>query len=107
MLLIYNVCILTDIINAWKCYILVGEMLISSDTLLVEEELSNFYNTRMRLTVASFQARHEGRYVCTAKNSLGEISSQISVYSEILDQKCYIFLVFACKGTMKLPFIYL
>ena len=57
-------------------------MLITTEEVTVQETLSNYYNTHMRLTIEKFRPKYEGKYHCTAKNSLGDITSQISVYSE-------------------------
>ncbi|XP_071523555.1 lachesin-like isoform X2 [Panulirus ornatus] len=57
-----------------------GEMLISNNEFIVQESLTNFYMTKMNLTITSFQSHHAGIYYCTAKNSLGETEGKIKVY---------------------------
>ncbi|KAK8750890.1 hypothetical protein OTU49_015044 [Cherax quadricarinatus] len=57
-----------------------GEMLISNNEYSVQESLTNFYMTRMTLTISSFKPHHKGVYFCTAKNSLGETQGKIKVY---------------------------
>ncbi|KAK3853013.1 hypothetical protein Pcinc_040424, partial [Petrolisthes cinctipes] len=57
-----------------------GEMLITNSEYLVEEELNNYYMTKMTLTILRFEKRHTGMYFCSAKNSLGETEGNIKVY---------------------------
>nr|XP_045598381.1 protein amalgam-like isoform X1 [Procambarus clarkii] len=57
-----------------------GEMLISNSEYIVEETLTNFYMTKMTLTISSFTHHHKGVYYCTTKNSLGETQGKITVY---------------------------
>ncbi|XP_042233852.1 lachesin-like isoform X1 [Homarus americanus] len=57
-----------------------GEMLITNNEFNVQESLTNFYMTKMTLTINQFRRRHAGIYHCTAKNSLGETEGKIKVY---------------------------
>lgn len=55
-------------------------MLITGKDFLVEEELTNYYMTKMTLTILNFDKRLSGMYFCSAKNSLGETEGNIKVY---------------------------
>ncbi|XP_037804324.1 lachesin-like isoform X2 [Penaeus monodon] len=57
-----------------------GEMLISNKEYITHEKHSNFYMTKMTLTITHFRSQHAGEYYCTAKNSLGEAQGRIKVY---------------------------
>nr|XP_027221023.1 lachesin-like [Penaeus vannamei] len=48
-----------------------GEMLISNKEYITHEKHSNYYMTKMTLTITHFRSQHAGEYYCTAKNSLG------------------------------------
>ncbi|XP_063601792.1 lachesin-like [Penaeus indicus] len=57
-----------------------GEMLISNKEYTTQENHSNYYMTKMTLTISHFRSKHAGEYYCTAKNSLGEAQGRIKVY---------------------------
>ncbi|XP_042868494.1 lachesin-like [Penaeus japonicus] len=57
-----------------------GEMLISNKEYITHEKHSNYYMTKMTLTIMNFRSHHAGEYYCTAKNSLGEAQGRIKVY---------------------------
>lgn len=59
-----------------------GEMIVSSGKHRVEETTRNQYETRMTLRVRHFERSDVGSYRCIAKNSLGEVDSNIRLYGK-------------------------
>lgn len=59
-----------------------GEMVISSDKYEVKLITRSFFEIHMILVIKKFQARDVGSYRCIAKNSLGEVESNIRLYGE-------------------------
>ncbi|XP_039431683.1 lachesin [Culex pipiens pallens] len=57
-----------------------GEMIVSSPKYHVQDTPKSMYETKMSLTVRSFQKEDVGSYRCIAKNSLGEVDSSIRLY---------------------------
>ncbi|KAJ9594897.1 hypothetical protein L9F63_013822, partial [Diploptera punctata] len=57
-----------------------GEMVISSDKYEVKLISKSLFEVRMVLVIRNFQARDVGSYRCIAKNSLGEVESNIRLY---------------------------
>nr|CAD7571323.1 unnamed protein product [Timema californicum] len=57
-----------------------GEMVISSDKYEVKLISKSMFEVRMVLVIRNFQQRDEGSYRCIAKNSLGEVESNIRLY---------------------------
>ncbi|XP_037080298.1 lachesin-like isoform X2 [Pollicipes pollicipes] len=57
-----------------------GEMLIQSRKFNISEEKESEYSLTMKLTIRSFEVSDAGEYICTAKNSIGEVQSEIQVY---------------------------
>ncbi|XP_066973911.1 lachesin-like [Macrobrachium rosenbergii] len=59
-----------------------GEMLMSSSKYKVSEEHNKpgGYSVHMRLTIRDLTAPDIGNYACVAKNSIGEVDSNINVY---------------------------
>ncbi|XP_043214360.1 lachesin-like isoform X1 [Amphibalanus amphitrite] len=60
-----------------------GPILIANDRLNITEERDTEYSLWMTLTIHTFDLSDAGDYVCTAKNSIGEVQSTIQVYAEI------------------------
>ncbi|XP_055615474.1 lachesin isoform X2 [Toxorhynchites rutilus septentrionalis] len=56
------------------------EMIVSSPKYQVQDITRSLYETKMALTVRSFQKEDVGSYRCIAKNSLGEVDSSIRLY---------------------------
>ncbi|XP_021923333.1 lachesin-like [Zootermopsis nevadensis] len=56
------------------------EMVISSDKYEVKLITRSFFEMHMILVIKKFQARDVGSYRCIAKNSLGEVESNIRLY---------------------------
>lgn len=59
-----------------------GDMLITSDKYSVEEEERTLFEIKMRVTIRNFQKNDVGSYRCLAKNSLGEVESNIRLYGK-------------------------
>ncbi|XP_050099185.1 lachesin [Anopheles aquasalis] len=57
-----------------------GEMIVSSPKYHVHDVIKSLYETKMSMTVRSFQKEDVGSYRCIAKNSLGEVDSSIRLY---------------------------
>ncbi|XP_069672621.1 lachesin-like isoform X1 [Periplaneta americana] len=57
-----------------------GEMVISSDKYEVKLISKSLFEVRMVLVIRNFQPRDVGSYRCIAKNSLGEVESNIRLY---------------------------
>ncbi|KFB41814.1 AGAP001048-PA-like protein [Anopheles sinensis] len=57
-----------------------GEMIVSSPKYHVQDVTKSLYETKMSMTVRSFQKEDVGSYRCIAKNSLGEVDSSIRLY---------------------------
>ncbi|XP_055533084.1 lachesin isoform X1 [Wyeomyia smithii] len=57
-----------------------GEMIVSSPKYHVQDTPKSLYETKMTMTVRSFQKEDVGSYRCIAKNSLGEVDSSIRLY---------------------------
>ncbi|XP_063241840.1 lachesin-like [Bacillus rossius redtenbacheri] len=57
-----------------------GEMVISSEKYDVNLILKSLFEVRMVLAIRNFQPRDVGSYRCIAKNSLGEVESNIRLY---------------------------
>ncbi|XP_046398595.1 lachesin-like [Ischnura elegans] len=57
-----------------------GEMVISSDKYDVQGVSRSMFEVRMVLVVRDFQRQDVGSYRCIAKNSLGEVESNIRLY---------------------------
>uniref|UniRef100_A0A182NYV3 I-set domain-containing protein n=1 Tax=Anopheles dirus TaxID=7168 RepID=A0A182NYV3_9DIPT len=55
-------------------------MIVSSPKYHVQDVTKSLYETKMSLTVRSFQKEDVGSYRCIAKNSLGEVDSSIRLY---------------------------
>ena len=55
-------------------------MIVNSSRLAVQEQMEATYRLRMQLTISHFRASDSGRYVCQAKNSLGEAEEAIQTY---------------------------
>ncbi|XP_058443565.1 lachesin isoform X2 [Malaya genurostris] len=56
------------------------EMIVSSPKYQVQDVAKSMYETKMMMTVRSFQKEDVGSYRCIAKNSLGEVDSSIRLY---------------------------
>ncbi|XP_058828947.1 lachesin isoform X2 [Topomyia yanbarensis] len=56
------------------------EMIVSSPKYHVQDVTKSLYETKMSMTVRSFQKEDVGSYRCIAKNSLGEVDSSIRLY---------------------------
>ncbi|KAF0306914.1 hypothetical protein FJT64_021686 [Amphibalanus amphitrite] len=61
-----------------------GPILIANDRLNITEERDTEYSLWMTLTIHTFDLSDAGDYVCTAKNSIGEVQSTIQVYALLL-----------------------
>ena len=48
----------------------------------ISEERDSEYSLWMSLTIRAFEPSDAGDYVCTAKNSIGEVQSNIQVYGK-------------------------
>lgn len=59
-----------------------GEMVISSDKYEVDMISKSIFEVRMVLVIRNFQQRDVGSYRCIAKNSLGEVESNIRLYGK-------------------------
>ena len=59
-----------------------GEMVISSDKYEVDMISKSIFEVRMVLVIRNFQLRDVGSYRCIAKNSLGEVESNIRLYGK-------------------------
>jgi hypothetical protein len=57
-------------------------MVISSDKYEVEMISKSIFEVRMVLMIRNFQQRDSGSYRCIAKNSLGEVESNIRLYGK-------------------------
>ena len=57
-----------------------GEMVVSSEHYSTSVLKSSLYAYKMTLTIQRFRPSDVGRYVCRAKNSLGEDDSSIRLY---------------------------
>jgi hypothetical protein len=57
-------------------------MVITSDKYDVEMIGKSIFEVRMVLVIRKFQPRDVGSYRCIAKNSLGEVESNIRLYGE-------------------------
>lgn len=57
-----------------------GEMVISSDKYEVQTVTRSLFEVRMILIIRGFQKSDVGSYRCIAKNSLGEVDSNIRLY---------------------------
>jgi hypothetical protein len=57
-------------------------MVISSDKYEVKLISKSLFELRMVLVIKRFQPRDVGSYRCIAKNSLGEVESNIRLYGE-------------------------
>jgi hypothetical protein len=55
---------------------------ISSDKYEVKLVSKSLFELRMVLVIKQFQRRDVGSYRCIAKNSLGEVESNIRLYGE-------------------------
>ena len=62
----------------------VDKMIVNSSRLAVQEQMEATYRLRMQLTISHFRASDSGRYVCQAKNSLGEAEEAIQTYGNHL-----------------------
>lgn len=60
-----------------------GEMVISSDKYTVDMISRSIFEVRMVLMIRNFQQRDVGSYRCIAKNSLGEVESNIRLYGKL------------------------
>lgn len=60
----------------------IGEMIVSSPKHQVEEASKSLYETKMMLRVRNFDRTDVGSYRCIAKNSLGEVDSNIRIYGK-------------------------
>lgn len=56
---------------------------MSSPKHQVEELTKSMYETKMTLRVRQFDRNDVGSYRCIAKNSLGEVDSNIRLYGEL------------------------
>lgn len=61
-----------------------GEMLVTSGKYDVSISPTSTFATSMKLTVKKFQKQDAGSYKCVAKNSLGEVESNIRLYGKYL-----------------------
>ena len=57
-------------------------ILIPNDRLKITEERDTEYSLWMTLTIREFETSDAGDYICTAKNSIGEVQSTIQAYGE-------------------------
>lgn len=61
------------------------KMIVNSSRVMIEERSDGVYRIRMLLTLLSFQSSDSGRYLCQAKNSLGEAESVIRTHGKWLE----------------------
>lgn len=61
-------------------------MVISSDKYEVQTVTRSLFEVRMILIIRGFQKSDVGSYRCIAKNSLGEVDSNIRLYGELRNQ---------------------
>lgn len=59
-----------------------GEMVISSDKYEVQSSSKSMFEVRMVLTIRNLAKGDAGSYRCIAKNSLGEVESNIRLYGK-------------------------
>ena len=59
-----------------------GSILIQNHKFNISEEQDSEYSLTMALTIRAFEPSDAGDYVCTAKNSIGEVQSNIQVYGK-------------------------
>jgi hypothetical protein len=64
-----------------------GEMVISSDKYEVKLISKSLFEVRMVLVIRNILASDLGPYRCIAKNSLGEVESNIRLYGEFSKKK--------------------
>jgi hypothetical protein len=67
-------------------------MVINSEKYDEEKFSKSIFEVRMVLVIRNFQPRDVGSYRCIAKNSLGEVESNIRLYGEYSR---------ACRNTVK------
>lgn len=67
--------------NITKCNV-TGEMVISSEKYEVQSISKSLFEVKMILIIRSFMKQDVGSYRCIAKNSLGEVESNIRLYGK-------------------------
>lgn len=58
-------------------------MIVASNKYGVTETVKSQYETKMTIIVRDFQKEDVGSYRCIAKNSLGEVDSNIRLYGKL------------------------
>ena len=57
-----------------------GAIIIPNEKTNITEDRDSEYSLWMSLTILAFEPSDAGDYVCTAKNSIGEVQSRIQIY---------------------------
>lgn len=66
-------------------------MVISSEKYDVSGSSKSLFEFRMSLVIRNFQKNDVGSYRCIAKNSLGEVESNIRLYGKLIYIKIHLF----------------